>query len=187
MEQVDLMQQMLADGETDTLTNDELSELAALATQQLKLEADIAEGNNILAVLAERLRKIQEVAIPDLMASIGMKKFTLANGYTLTIKEDVFASMRADFIPQAVKWLDDHELGGIVKDDVIVKFGRGDAELAKKLMAFCESNQFNAAEKLSVHPMTLKATVREQLAKGVEFPTEFFSTGPIKKAIIKAK
>jgi hypothetical protein len=33
--------------------------------------------------------------------------------------------------------------------------------------------------------MTLKATCKEQLAKGVEFPEEFFSTGPIKKALIK--
>jgi hypothetical protein len=35
--------------------------------------------------------------------------------------------------------------------------------------------------------MTLKATVKEQLSRGVEFPDEYFSIAPVNKSIIKIK
>lgn len=163
----------------------ELTELSDLAQRQLFLEGRVSEIEHMLDETKEQLRMVQEVHIPETMAAIGMKEFKLANGYKLSIKEDVFASIRKDFTNQAVQWLDNKGLGDIVKDEVSVKFGRGEFDNVESLIEYCNSHNMNATEKLSVHPQTLKATVKEQLAKGIEFPEEFFSVGPVRKAIIK--
>jgi hypothetical protein len=163
----------------------ELTELAQMAERQLFLESRVKEIEELLSNTQEELRLVAEVHIPETMAAIGMKKFTLSTGYSITIKEDVFASIRKDFIDNAVSWLDANGLGDIVKDEVKVNFGRGEMIQSEKLMNHCKNMGWNASEKMSVHPMTLKATVKEQLAKGIQFPEEFFSIGPVTKSVIK--
>jgi len=182
-----LIQEFIKDGSVTEVNSEELLDISTLAQNQLDWEGTIAQLETDLVHAKESLRQIQEFLLPEAMAAIGMKEFKLANGAKITVKDDVFASIRKDFINQAVEWLAAQGLGGIVKDQVAVDFGRGEFNNVSELMVFCKANGFNASEKLSVHPQTLKATVREQLAKGVEFPEEFFSVGPLKKSIIKLK
>ena len=184
---MDLLRMFQEDVEGSAPSEVELTDLAVLAEKQIFLEGRVKEVEELLDTVKEQLRVIQEQHIPEAMSTIGMKEFKLLNGYKITIKDDVFASIRKDFINQAVAWLDTKGLGDIVKDDVTVKFGRGEGEKATALLEYCNGRGFNANEKLSVHPQTLKATVKEQLEKGVEFPEEFFSIGPVRKAIIKVK
>lgn len=168
-------------------TNEEMHEISTLAQQQLELEKEVKEYERILEEAKESLRHIQEVLLPEAMATVGMSEFKLANGAKITIKDDVYASLRADYILDAVKWLDGMGLGDIVKDDVTVKFGRGDSDKAKDIVSYAQAQGYNVSEKMSVHPQTLKATVKEQLARGVQFPEEFFSINPVKKSVIKTK
>ena len=180
-----LMEEFFRDGENQAPNDLELTELAQMAENQLFLENRIKEIENLLETTKEALRLVQEVHIPEAMQTIGMKKFTLSNGYNITIKEDVYASIRKDFMSQAIEWLDDHNLGDIVKDKVEVDFGRGQGDMVAQLMKHCKMSGYNVSEKMSVHPMTLKAVVKEQMSHGIEFPEEFFSVGPITKAVIK--
>lgn len=168
-------------------TTEELQDIQFLADKQLHLERELKAVEEYGKKVSEALRQVQEIAIPNLMASIGMKEFKLANGCKVAIKEDVYASIRKEYISEAVEWLDAQALGDVVKDEIKVNFGRGESDLAKQLMEFCKEQGFIADEKLSVHPSTLKALVKEQMARGVEFPEEFFSIAPVKKAVIKLK
>lgn len=168
-------------------TNNEMAEISSLAERQLNLEVDVKNLEELLNVKKEELKHIQEVLLPEAMASVGMSEFKLGNGTKITIKDDVYASIRAEYILKAVSWLDSMGLGDIVKDDVTVKFGRGDSEKAKDIVSYAQAQGYNVNEKLYVHPQTLKATVKEQLARGVQFPDEFFSINPVKKSVIKTK
>ncbi len=181
-----IMEEFLKDT-TDTPTNTELSEISQLAEAQMVLESEVKEYEEILSLKKEDLRNIQEVLLPEAMSAIGLSEFKLACGAKVTVKDDVYASIRADFINNAVAWLDANGLGDIVKDDVSVKFGRGDKAKAEAVVDFCQRAGYNVSEKLSVHPQTLKATVKEQLARGVEFPEEYFSINPVKKSVEKIK
>jgi len=169
------------------LTNSELLEITKLAQDQLDWEIRINQLETDLEHAKEAMRQIQEKLLPDTMFALGMTEFKMLSGAKITIKDDVYASIRKDFHGDAINWLDNNGLGGIVKDEIKVNFGRGELEETKKLMEFCEKSGFMAEEKLSVHAQTLKATVKEQLAKGVEFPSEYFSVAPFQKAIIKLK
>jgi hypothetical protein len=86
---------------------------------------------------------------------------------------------------QAVAWLDSIKCGGVVKDEIKCNLGRGEVAKAKELLEFAKTLDISAVEKLSVHPGTLKALVKEQRANGVTFPEEFFSIADKKIAIIK--
>jgi hypothetical protein len=179
------MEQFMKDAQEFTTTQDELMNISKLAIDQQDWEKRIKSLEEELDIAKENLRNIQEYLLPEAMFAVGMSEFKLSSGAKITIKEDVYASVRKDFMPQAVEWLDSAGLGGIVKDKVEVNFGRGELESVKDLMEFCKATGLNASEKLSIHPQTLKAVVREQLANGVQFPEEFFSTGPLRKAVIK--
>ena len=181
-----LMEQFMKDS-TDAPTNSELSEISRLATWQLDLESEIKVYENMVNDKKETLKRVQEVLLPEAMLSVGMSEFKLDNGNKITIKDDVYASIRKEYLCEAVDWLDSKGIGDIAKSKVDVSFGRGESELVKGLMVYLQAKGFNATEQLSVHPQTLKATVKEQLARGVEFPEEFFSVHPVKKSVIKVK
>ena len=181
------MEQFMQDAEIDDLTNDELSAISNLAQQQKNIEMDIFSLETDLIHAKEALRQIQEFLLPEAMAKVGMSEFKLVDGSKITIKDDVYASIRKDKIPEAVAWLDSIGLGDIVKDKIDINFGRGESAKASAFLEYCRSNGYQASETLSVHPQTLKATVKEQMSKGIEFPEDFFSTGPLRKAIIKSK
>lgn len=161
-----------------------IADLAAsmmyLQEQADNLEAQLKETTN-------QLKRVQEELLPEAMAACGMSEFKLASGVKISIKEDVYASIRKDFIPQAVQYLESIGLGGIIKDEVSIGFTRDNGNDALALMELCKEFGYSPEEKLAVHPMTLKATVKEQLARGVQFPDEFFSVYPYKKATIKRK
>ena len=182
-----LMQQFMNDAADIPVSNEELMVISKLAMDQQDLERRVVQMESDLETVKEGLRNIQEYLLPEAMLSIGMSEFKLSNGSKITIKNDVYASVRKDFIGNAVAWLDENGLGGIVKDQVAVDFGRGCLRDVDLLMEYCVKAGLNVTEKLSIHPATLKATVKEQLAIGVEFPEEYFSIAPVKKAIIKSK
>lgn len=168
-------------------TNDELKELNDLCEAQLVLEDQIQQAEDFLKKKKEELTNIRSVAIPNIMDAIGIQDFRMTNGMKITVKQDVYASIRSDKTNEAIEWLDQMGIGDIVKDEVKVNFGRGESKKAAVLLDYCQSHGYKASEKLSVHPQTLKATVKEQLARGVEFPEELFSIYPDRKTVIKPK
>lgn len=184
---MDLMIQFQEDTELAIATDDELKLISKLALAQMDSEFRVNYLEDELSVAKEQLKNIQERLLPEAMAAVGMTEFKMNSGVKISIKNDVYASIRKDYLSQAVKWLDENGLGGIVKDQVSVDFGRGELRSVEFLMNFCKQYHLVANEKLNVHPSTLKATIKEQLAKGVEFPEEFFSIAPVSKATIKTK
>ena len=183
----DLMNQFLADATAVSATTNELGDISKLAQDQRDWENKIIQLTSDLDAAKEALRQIQEFLLPEAMAAIGMTEFKMLDGSKITIREDVYASIRKDYIHNAVAWLDSVGLGDVVKNEVSVNFGRGESDAAYDLIDYCKEHGYNAGQKESVHPQTLKALVKEQLARGVEFPEEYFSIAPVKKAIIKTK
>jgi hypothetical protein len=181
----DLERMMMEDSIPELPNTYELSDIADLAAHQKELTELIEIEETKLSELKKRYRHVSESALPAAMQSVGMTSFIMKDGSKVSIKVDVFASIRADFIPQAIEWLDEHHLGGIVKDEIRINLGPGEIEKAQQIMLFADEQGVSADEKKFVHPGTLKATIKEMRKKGVEFPDEFFSIHDVAKAIIK--
>jgi len=174
-----------ADDTPEPVTGGELAQISMLAEQQLHYEREVEELKEQLKEANRKLKDIAEKALPEAMLAVGMSEFKLDIGFKITIKEEVFASIKADSMSGAIDWFDSHALGDVVKDQVTVSLGKGESALATQFLELAEQIGVPANEKFSVHAGTLKSLVKEQLALGVEFPEEFFSVYPFKKSIIK--
>lgn len=167
------------------ISNDALQQISELARRQLEWESEIERLETVLKEANEKLRKIQEEDLPAAMAEAGMKAFTLANGSKITVKDEVAVSIPKDRKYEAYAWLRENGYGDVIKHNVVVEFGKEDDDAALRLMEYCERQGKRAEDQQSVHAQTLKALVKEQLAKGIEIPFDLFGAFPYSKAIIK--
>lgn len=168
-------------------SNNEVKEIAALAERQTNQQAHVDWMEEALKQAQADLRKTQEVDLPAAMQQAGVSEIKLSTGEKITIKDDVYASIPKDERGElAYTWLRNNGFGDVIKNEVKVAFGRGEEEQAAALLAECKVNGWNNASfAATVHSSTLKALIREQLAKGKDFPMELFGAMPVSKAIIK--
>lgn len=149
-----------ADGDT-------LTRLTALAA--LLLEAQM-EGAALDAQLEEKeqaIRRLSEEDIPNLLREAGLSEIKLKDGTKIIVKDDIECSLGsreddADRRAKALRWLEASELGGIIKTEVAVPFGRDSAEEVKELRKQLEALGYQAELHEDVHYQTLKSTLKTE-------------------------
>lgn len=161
----------------------DLTEVAALATLATSLKRDVAEREESLKALKQRLRELVENSIPDAMATVGFSEIRLEDGRKITVKDEVSAELSRARAPLACAWLEEHGHGGLIKRDCVVKLPRDfdPTELTQHL----DSLGLAYDSEPTVHPQTLKAFLREQLASGETIPLPLFGAFQYRTTIIK--
>lgn len=165
----------------------DLTRIMTLVELMRAKDSEVAELEERLKKAKAELLTLERVDIPELMAEIGLSELKTSDGAVLSIKEEVDAKISEANRAAAMEWLVAHNFSGLIKTGVTVTFSRGDHEgaeaLAQKL-----SGEYPAVEvKEDVHPGTLKAFVKEQLAAGTALPFDLFGIFPYSKAVIKEK
>lgn len=170
-------------------TQEELASLNALIEMWTRNKLAIDGHEASLKELNAAVTRLETDLIPSLMASAGgIEKFTLANGTAITLKDELFASVTAVNQQAAFAWLEEHGHADVIKDELKIALGKGEtARLrAEALIVACEQNGVDDyTRKRAVHPGTLQALLKEQLAEGVDVPKETFGVFQQRRAIIK--
>ena len=125
--------------------------------------------------------------IPTMMAEMGLSHLKLMDGSSVDVKPNYSASISIANREKAFTWLRDNGLGDIIKNEILVSFGRNEDNKAADYAALAEERGFQPTQKLKVEPMTLKALVRERIEAGKEMPTELFNVFVGNKTTIKRK
>ena len=94
-------------------------------------------------------------------------------------------SVPAEKKRDAYAWLRESGFGDLIKNTVAIDFGRGEDDNAEALKEYCQEHGMTYSDKEGVHAQTLKAFIKEQMAKGVDVPLELFGAYPYSKAVIK--
>ena len=123
--------------------------------------------------------------IPTMMAEMGLSHLKLMDGSSVDVKPNYSASISIANREKAFNWLRDNGLGDIIKNEILVSFGRNEDNKAADYAALAEERGFQPTQKLKVEPMTLKALVRERLEAGKSMPTEIFNVFVGNKTTIK--
>lgn len=160
-------------------------ELVSTVQALLDLDAQIDEAEAHWKVLKEKARTLREETIPNAMTELGLTSLTLENGQALSIKQEVYASISASQAPLAFDWLNENGFGGLIKTEVTTLYGKGERDAAQKLVAKLTNEGLNANFKESVHPSTLKAFLKEQIAEGNPCPLDLFGARPVMTTKIK--
>jgi hypothetical protein len=192
---------ILADAQQPEPKPEDVTAVVDLARELYKLHVEIVELDRQRAEKAKKFNELQMVTLPERMASSGLASFQLANGYIVSIKEFISASVPTetqvddaegvekavllDRRKKALKWLRDNKAGDLVKNKLTAEFGKGADKFAKKFFNMIKKAGYPTKCEESVNYQTLNSFIKEQLAKGVDIPSEPFALFIGKKAEIK--
>jgi hypothetical protein len=103
-----------------------------------------------------------------------MKSITLSSGSKVSIQEVYKAHISEENKPDVFAWLRENGFDDIIKNDIVVTFGRGEEDNATELYQRLRDEGQAPVQKSGVHPSTLKAFVKEQINKGANLPRDKF-------------
>ena len=162
--------------------------IRSLADQVESLEnvvstIDAAEEN--LKLLKKKRDHISGDIIPTMMSEMGLAELKLHDGSHLKVSTTYRATITEANKETAFNWLRDNGLGDIIKNEILVSFGRNEDNKAADYAALAKGQGFQPTQKMKVEPMTLKALVRERIEANKEMPTEIFGIFSENKTTIK--
>jgi len=154
-----------------------LESVAELLRKQLQMESEIEDTEAHLKDLKEKHRKLSGEVIPGKMQELGMTSTTMMDGSKVDVVEDIYVSIPKDAEKSKAcyEWLEDNGLGDIIKNQVGISFGKGEGNMAKHLEEEIKNMGLIPEVKVSVHPSTLKATIRKWHEEGKSVPDNTFS------------
>ncbi len=154
--------------------------MESLAKEIEDIEENLKEKKKDLDVISAEV-------IPTMMSEMGLSQLKLMDGSMLDVKPFYSATITVANRESAFNWLRQNGLGDIIKNEMVVSFGRGEDNKAAEYAELAKSQGLQPAQKLKVEPMTLKALVRQRIEAGQEMPTEIFSIFVGNKTTIKRK
>lgn len=160
--------------DTQAPSDERLNKVSTLATELSNLEAECERREADLSALREHLKAVQEYALPEAMAEVGLSEFKLKNGAKVTVKNYYSGKIDDENRGPCFNWLRDNNHDGLIKHEINVAVGKGDDEVAKQVTEFLKTLGMTFSDKESVHHSTLAAFIREQVEGGTSFPMELF-------------
>ena len=192
MDENDLMKDMADAGQEQQQatatksTEDVLSLLADLVDQLTTAEEEQARIEDELKAAKEQVKLLSEVKIPNLLTERGLSEVRMADGRKVIVEEELAASVSKANRKEAFGWLRTHNLGDIIKAQVITSFGQGEEEQAAALVEELQGKNMPVEFKEAIHASTLKAFCKEQIKLDpLNFPVKLFGVFQFKKTKIK--
>ena len=162
-----------------------LEQITTLAQLLQQATANAEKLAAELQLAKEEVRRLTEDDLPEMMREVGMASFKLADGSEVKVTDEVDCAITVDRRPAAHAWLTEHGFGGLIKSALTVVYGSDEHDAACAAVAQVSALTGHAAElEEKVHPQTLKAFIKEQMAAGLALPQELFSIRPYSKAKI---
>lgn len=162
-----------------------LAEIKSLVDSLIEKDKLVSNHESLLKMIKEDARKLREEIIPCALQEHGLTKIVLETGEAISLTQEVYASIPEEKKPLAFKWLTEGGFSGLIKIDVITSFKKGEYENAQSLHEDLFSKGLFSKLSQSVHPQTLKAFLKEQIAAGKDIPLELFGACPVFKVTIK--
>ena len=155
-----------------------VNDAKSLSDQVVKLkdlEDDLIKKEKELKELKRHIDLVSGEVIPTMMQEMNISTLKLADGSSVEVKPVYGASITVANKEAAYTWLRENGLGDLIKNEIIVSFGRNEDNKASSYATLAKGQGFEPVQKLKVEPMTLKALVRERLESGQEMPSDLFN------------
>ena len=175
--------------EADALSNVDASETKTLSDMVRKLrhvDQEIEKAEASIKAFKQERQKLTTELIPGLMDSMGVDRLDV-DGVTVTRKLIVSASISEENRERAFGWLRENGLDDIIKNDVVVSFGKGQDNAAKNAVGLLREQGFDPDVKTHIHPQTLKAFVKERVEDGKPIDLDLFGAYVVNAADIRRK
>ena len=175
--------------EADALSNvgtQETKTLSEMVRKLRSIDTRIEEVEETLKGLKQDRQKLTTELIPGVMDEMGVERLDV-DGVTVTRKLIVSASISEEKREAAFSWLRENGLDDIIKNDVVVSFGKGQDNSAKNAVEILREQGFDPDVKTHIHPQTLKAFVKERVEDGKPIDLDMFGAYVVNAADIRRK
>lgn len=152
----------------------DLSDVSAKIKELLSFETEIEQLEDTLKNKKSQKDKLSGDIIPTLMQEMGLKSAEMEDGSKVDITEAFHCRIPKPRTEEAYEYLRDNNLGDLIKNQVSMSFGKGEDSDADQLKTYIEGMGFIPEAKSSVHPGTLKATLKRRHEDGISDPQDLF-------------
>ena len=162
-------------GDLKNLQDSDLSGLSKLINKQLEIDIMIEDMEDATKELKRERDLLSSETIPTKMQELGINETTMKDGSKVTVKEGFHCRIPKAKEEEALQYLKEEGLGDIIKNQVSTSFGTGEDNMAGDLAGYIEQNfGITPDVKKSVHPSTLKATLKKRHEEGLTDPDDLF-------------
>lgn len=166
-------------------STDSLKRISDLADSVIRLYTQITELETKLKELNRQKSEIQERLLPDLFDATGQKELRTLSGVKLVYSIKPHHNVTKANKAAAMKWLDEHGFGGMIKRTVVAAFNKGEEEAAAKALGMLGEAGFDTRQDQEVAAATLGALIRRELEEGHTIPEDIF--GIYKQRIVEVE
>lgn len=166
-----------------------IDDVALLARGMVDAQNEVEQAEAVLKEKEERLRLLREETIPCVMEELGLTSIKLDTGQTLSVKSEVYCSIPKEDEEKreaAFQFLIDHGADALIKTYVGVEFSKAQWKKAMALKRAIEKKGMEVIVETTVHPMTLKAYIKEELAKATPLDLSVFNARSVPTAKLKS-
>jgi hypothetical protein len=147
-----------------------VKELSDLAAQMMRLEDEIRDLEAQLVTKKEKLRMYAQSLLPTSMDAAQVKALTLPDGAIIQVEDFLAANIKKENEAAAFAWLRKNKLDALIKNEIKVKFGKGEDKLVSEYEKFLKKKGIAFERKAAVNWQTLQAFVRERIRAGKDLP-----------------
>jgi hypothetical protein len=152
-----------------------LAEVQLLCENLWFVEGQIASLESELSEVKSVFRDLAEKRIPEAFNDLGLKSLQLTDGTTINLQDMIAATINDENRAAAHNWLRENGYGDIIKNEIIVSFGKDEDKYADVIYdRLVHEGGLQPMRQEKVHPSTLKAFVKERLKSGEPFPADTF-------------
>ena len=180
----EIFDEMFDDTTLDKVQKGDMKTLSSLVKDLDQLTIDINEKEEELKSLKLQKHKMSTEQIPAMMDEMGVQRLDVEN-LSVSLKPLINVSIPPTRRDEAYQWLRDNGLDDIIKNDVIMSFGKGEDNMAGDIMYELEQRGMHPEKKTHIHSMTLKAFIRERVEKGLPIDLDLFGAFIARTADIK--
>ena len=180
----EIFEEMFDDTTLDKVQEGDMKNLSSLVKDLNQITLNINEKEEELKALKLQKHKMSTEQIPSMMDEMGVQRLDVEN-LSVTLKPLINASIPQTRREEAYQWLRDNGLDDIIKNDVIMSFGKGEDNMAGDIMYELEQRGMHPEKKTHIHSMTLKAFIRERVEKGLPIDLDLFGAFVARTADIK--
>jgi len=179
-----IFDEMFYDTTLDKVQQGDMKTLSSLVKDLDQLTIDINEKEEELKSLKLQKHLMSTEQIPAMMDEMGVQRLDVEN-LSVSLKPLINASIPPTRRDEAYQWLRENDLDDIIKNDVIMSFGKGEDNMAGDIMYELEQRGMHPEKKTHIHSMTLKAFIRERVEKGLPIDLDLFGAFVARTADIK--
>ena len=179
-----IFDEMFDDTTLDKIEENTMKSLSSLVKDLDQLTIDINKKEEELKSLKLQKHPMSTEQIPTMMDEMGVQRLDVEN-LSVSLKPLINASIPPTRREEAYQWLRENDLDDIIKNDVIMSFGKGEDNMAGDIMYELEQRGMHPEKKTHIHQMTLKAFIRERVEKGLPIDLDLFGAYVARIADIK--